>query len=147
MMIWIDIFHTHFDMGIQQILRTSASPVAAFWQCTTEKWYHDFYRQSFADATDVPCSVNVLAYEPLNPYLWQCHLGVRLCLCILILKFQLRILKMTEIHQWRKMNFSALIPCFFDHLLLVSDFCQLPCRDFLSFSHSFSTAAFASGIL
>ena len=65
----------------------------------------------------------------------------------LILRFQLRILKMTEIHQWRKMNFSGLIPCFIDHLLLVSDFRQLPCGNFLLFSLSFSTAAFPSGIL
>ena len=34
---------------------------------------------------------------------------------LLILKFQLRILKMTSIHQWRDMNFSAFIPCFIDH--------------------------------
>ena len=44
------------------------------------------------------------------------------------------------------MNFSALIPGLIDHIFLVSDFRQLPCRDFLQFSHSFSTAAFASGI-
>ena len=29
------------------------------------------------------------------------------------------------------MNFSALIPCFFDHLFFVSDFRQLPCQYFL----------------
>ena len=53
---------------------------------------------------------------------------------------------MTKIHQWRKMNFSALSPCFIDHLFLVSDFRQLPCRDFLLFFRSFSTAALAFGI-
>ena len=47
---------------------------------------------------------------------------------LLTLRFQLRILKMTEIHQWRKMNFLAFIPCFFDHVYLVSDFRQLPYR-------------------
>ena len=31
------------------------------------------------------------------------------------------------------MNFSALIPCFLDHFLLISDFRQLPCRFFLQF--------------
>ena len=31
------------------------------------------------------------------------------------------------------MNFSALIPCFFDHFFLVSDFRQVPCVDFLQF--------------
>ena len=41
---------------------------------------------------------------------------------------------------------TALIPCFIDHLFLVSDFRLLPCRDFLHFSYSLSTAAFASGI-
>ena len=44
--------------------------------------------------------------------------------------FQLRIPKMTQIHQWRDMNFSSLIPCFIDHLFLGSDFRQLPCRNF-----------------
>ena len=44
------------------------------------------------------------------------------------------------------MNFSAFLPCFFDHLFFVSDFRQQPCRNFLRFSHYFSTAAFASGI-
>ena len=44
------------------------------------------------------------------------------------------------------MNFSPFIPCFFDHLLSVSDFCQLSCRYILLFSHSFSSAAFASGM-
>ena len=60
--------------------------------------------------------------------------------------FQLRILKMAQIHQWLKMNFSALFPCVFDHLFLVSDFCQVPRRNFLQFSHYFSTATFASGM-
>ena len=50
-----------------------------------------------------------------------------------ILVFQLRILNMTEIHQCRKMNFSSLIPCFIDHLIIVSDVRQLPCRTFLQF--------------
>ena len=50
-----------------------------------------------------------------------------------LLRFKLRILKMTNIHQWRKMNFSPLIPCLIDHFLLVSDFRQLPCRNFLQF--------------
>ena len=51
---------------------------------------------------------------------------------LLILRFQLRILEMTEIHQWRKMNFSALSPWFIDHLFLISDFRQLRCRNFSS---------------
>ena len=51
----------------------------------------------------------------------------------LLLRFQLRILEMTEIHQWRKMNFSALFPCFIDHFFLVSYFRQVPCLDFLQF--------------
>ena len=39
-----------------------------------------------------------------------------------------------------------LISRFIDHLLFVSDFRQLSCRNFLQFSHSVSTAAFAPGI-
>ena len=66
-------------------------------------------------------------------HLSQCQLGARLCLCIFDIGFQLRILEMTKIHQWRKMNFSALSPCFIDHFFLVSDFGQLPCRNFLQF--------------
>ena len=61
---------------------------------------------------------------------------------LLILRFQLRILKMTNIHQWRKMNFSALIPCLFDHFFLVSDFGQLPCRNFLQFFPFFLRCCF-----
>ena len=33
-----------------------------------------------------------------------------------------------------KVSFSALIPCFIDHLFLVSEFCQLPCQYFLQSS-------------
>ena len=40
---------------------------------------------------------------------------------------QLRILEMTEIHQRRNMYSFALIPCFRDHLIFVSDFRQLLC--------------------
>ena len=46
----------------------------------------------------------------------------------------------------RKMNSVALVPCFSDQLIFVSDFRQLPCWYFLQFAHSFCTAAFASGI-
>ena len=61
--------------------------------------------------------------------------------------FQLRILEMTDVHLRRKMNFSALSPCFINHLF----FCFWPLSScyagiFSSFSHDFSTAAFASGI-
>ena len=54
-------------------------------------------------------------------------------LCFWLLKFQLRILEKTEIHQWRKMNVSAIVPCFFYHFFLISDFRQLPCQNFLQF--------------
>ena len=51
-----------------------------------------------------------------------------------VMCFQLWILEMTETH-WRcKVHGSALIPCFSDHLIFASDFCQLPCRYFLEFS-------------
>ena len=66
-------------------------------------------------------------------HLLQCHIGVRPAFVLLILSFQLRILEMTQIHQWREMNFSAHSLCFIDHLFLVSDFRQLPCWDFLQF--------------
>ena len=49
-----------------------------------------------------------------------------------MLRLQLLILDLTKIHQGRKMNFSAFIPCFIDHLF-VSDICQLPCRYFQVF--------------
>ena len=51
----------------------------------------------------------------------------------LISRFQLWVLKMTKIQQWREMNFSYIIPRFIDHLFLVSDFRQLPCQSFLQF--------------
>ena len=41
---------------------------------------------------------------------------------------------MTDVHQWGKINLSALISGFFAITsFFVSDFCQLPCRDFLQF--------------
>ena len=40
---------------------------------------------------------------------------------------------MAQIHQWRKMHFSALIPCFGNYFRFVSDFRQIPCRYFLKF--------------
>ena len=73
---------------------------------------------------DDPCSAKIL--NNLSP----CHLGVRLCLCTFEIEALTSILEMTKIRQRRKINFSA---CFFDHLLLVPDFCQLPCRYFLKF--------------
>ena len=45
-----------------------------------------------------------------------------------------------------KWTVIARCPCFIDHLFLTSDFCQIPRRNFLQFSHSLSTAAFAAGI-
>ena len=44
---------------------------------------------------------------------------------------------MTDVHQWDNINFSALTSCFLDHIFLVSDFRQLPCRYFSSFAHYF----------
>ena len=37
---------------------------------------------------------------------------------------------MTDVHQWGKMNVSALIPCFSDHLTFVFDVRQMPLADF-----------------
>ena len=44
------------------------------------------------------------------------------------------------------MNFSVFVLCFGDHLILVFDFRQLPCRYLLNFSHSLSTVVCASGM-
>ena len=56
----------------------------------------------------------------------------------LISRFQLRILKMTKIHQWRDMNFSSLISCFIDHLFLALTFVSCYARIFSSFSFPFT---------
>ena len=53
---------------------------------------------------------------------------------------------MTCVHQRSEVNFCTLRPCFIDHLLLTSDFRQVPRRNLFQFSHSLSTAAFAAGI-
>ena len=67
-------------------------------------------------------------------HLSQCHPGVRLCLLYFwYWGSKLRFLEMTQVHQWRKMNFSTFIPCFIDHFFFVSDFRQTPCRYFLEF--------------
>ena len=54
-------------------------------------------------------------------------------LVLLLLRFQLRILEITNIHQWREMNKMDHTPCFSDHFFLVADFRQLPCQNFLQF--------------
>ena len=66
-------------------------------------------------------------------HLWQCHLGVQLDLCIFEIVVPTPNLKMAGVHQRRKMNRIALIPCFSDLLSFVSDFRQLPCRCLLEF--------------
>ena len=53
---------------------------------------------------------------------------------------------MTDVHQWGKMNYSALRPCFIDHLFLTSDFRQIPRRNLFQFFPPLSTASFAAGI-
>ena len=79
-------------------------------------------------------------------HLPQCHLAVPLCLCTFgTFGSNSEFLKMTKIHQWRKMNFSPFIPCFIDHSFLFLTFVSCHAGIFSMFSHSFSTAAFASG--
>ena len=64
----------------------------------------------------------------------------------LVLCFQFSIFLMTDVHQWGKMNFCALRPCFIDHLWFTSHFCQIPRRNLIKFLPSLSTAASAAGI-
>ena len=63
-----------------------------------------------------------------------------------VLCLQLSIFQMTHVHQWCKMNFCARHPCFIDHLLFTSVFCQVPRRNFSNCAHSLTTAALAAGI-
>ena len=80
-------------------------------------------------------------------HLSQCHSKVRLYRCISDILVPASNFEDDRDPLFSQNELSSLIPCFFDHFLLVSDFRQLPCWDFLKFfSHSFSTAAFASGI-
>ena len=80
---------------------------------------------------DHPCSVNT-AYEP-ESYFTMSPRSTTLPLYFWYSGSSSEFWKMTEIRLWRKMNFSALIPCFFDDFFLVPYFRQLPCRDFLQF--------------
>ena len=94
------------------------------------------------DATE-PCSVNT-AYEPESSFTMSPR-STTLPLVLLILRFQLRILEMTEIHQWRKVNFSApffLASSITSFLLLTYVRCH---AGIFSSFFLFSTAAFASG--
>ena len=108
------------------------------------RWYPWSWRLSFEM---LKILVQWILRKTLN-HLLQCHLGVRLyAFVFLTLKFQLRNLKMTEIHPWRKTIFSALRLWFIDHFFLVSDYRQLPCRIFLLFFPILSPLPpFASGI-
>ena len=53
---------------------------------------------------------------------------------LLVLYLQFGILQMADVHQWGKLNFDALGPCFIDHLWFTSDICQVPRPNFLHFS-------------
>ena len=69
-----------------------------------------------------------IRHKILNRLL-QYHLGVPLDLCIFWTCGS-----NSEFLRWqRSINGSALIPCFSDHLIFVSDFRQLPCRFSLVF--------------
>ena len=64
----------------------------------------------------------------------------------LTLRFQLRIFEMTDVHRRSKMDCSFALLCFQDDLLFALYLGHLPVQNFSSFSHSLSTAAFASRI-
>ena len=82
------------------------------------------------DADD-PGSVNS-AYEPESSFAMSPQNTTR-PLCFLVPCLQFGILQMADVHQWGKLNFSALNSCFIDHIVLVSDFRQLPRWYFLLF--------------
>ena len=56
----------------------------------------------------------------------QYRLRVQLDLYSWCFVSQFGILQMTYVHQWSKMNFCGLRPCFIDHLWITFDFCQVP---------------------
>ena len=64
------------------------------------------------------------------------------CFCL-----QFGVLQMTDVHQWRKMIFYALRPCFIDHLWFVSDFCYVPRRNLFQFLPFFIHWCFCCGYL
>ena len=64
-----------------------------------------------------------------------------------VLCVQFGIPQMTDVHQWGKMNFSALRPCFIDHLWFTSDFCQVPRRNLFKFLPLFIHRCFSCGYL
>ena len=67
-------------------------------------------------------------------HLLQCHIGVQpYLLYFSYWGSSSEFSRWQRSHQWRKMNFSALIPCFFDQFFLIYDFRQVPRRYFLQF--------------
>ena len=65
---------------------------------------------------------------------------------LLIWRFQLPILEMSKIHQWRKTNFSALISCFTDQRLSCFWFSSAAMPGFSSVFPTLLHCCFASGI-
>ena len=65
----------------------------------------------------------------------------------LVLCLQFSILHLTNVHQWGKMNFCALRPCFNDHLCFTSHFCQVPRRDLFKFLPLFIHCCFCCGYI
>ena len=50
-----------------------------------------------------------------------------------------------DLGMWGKMNFSALRPCFVNHLWFVSDFCYVPRRNLFKFPPLFIHCCFCCG--
>ena len=65
----------------------------------------------------------------------------------LVLWLHFVILQMTHVHQWGKMNFCGLRPCFIDHLWFVSDFCYVPRLNLFKFLPFFIHCCFCCGSL
>ena len=65
----------------------------------------------------------------------QYRFGVQLDLCIFwCFPSNSAFFLLTNVHQWCKMNFCALRPCFIDHFFFTSDFRQVPRRNLLQVS-------------
>ena len=143
----------HSDFGIfnnfgasSMFTRVQADTASA--DCPPLHGSLDMLSMTFAavicDADD-PCSVNNTAQDSKSSFK-NVASEYNSTFVFLVLCLQFGILQMPDVHQWGKMNFSALRPCFIDHLWFVSDFCQVPRQNLFKLPY-FIHCCFCSGNL
>ena len=120
------------EFGVSSIFNLSVQLLVLSIQ-ETLKWYPFLFRPSSCD-TDYPCSEKTTWESESSFPIFPRSITGPLHFWSFVCDSQL-----TEIHHWSELFRYVLIPCFIDHFWFISDFCQIPRRNFLKFFPSFCT--------